>query len=1076
MRRMTILSRRNRYILFSSVIGLLLIGAVLAAVLYFNVGAILNSNWARTKIMAALSDAIGGKTTYSKIEMDLSPIPLVVFRGVSIQHPDAMIRIKAVSANPEIFSLLKGELQIKQIQFSQPEVEVTLSKEESGFNPEKIEKKLIPVFQAIRKIAPDLRMEVKSGFLKMINFSKTPRTREGLAEFRNIDLQLSLSKTLEGRIDCGDSPWGPLDVSGRLAYGAGMLDAENIKGNIGRNSVHDLSGRLAWLPSGSGVQIRLKTGATSLIVDDLESWTDNWLAHTILHLKKVEGTVVLSSAAIEGPLKHPEKWRYATEGNLKHITFESDPGTAPISVATAMFKGDQNGLSFQKVEMAVLDSTLQFTGQWHIRERVIDNLSFSGSVGRKTIEWLSKYLSILKGTVLPGNIVLAGNLMVGPGIFQVTHLDISTGRSSITKLSVKLDWTGKPYLRMDADRGVIVREEFGLWGAGLLKQAIPALTSISGIFKWTSFHVEGLIENPATWQYQSAGSVDNVTVGIDVLPAPIHVTSAEFDVNKDQAMLRRATADFMDTKIAGSAVFKFKGNEVEAYDVLFGGVIGEKFVQWLTGLFKIPDRFVIPKSLTAANGRFTWKTSDDFGVSGTYNAPQTGTQLSLDLKRTATALQVRNGSIKDALSNAAFSLNYVDKKFVEFSLSGTLHKKTVNALYRLDQPEDAAIIGKVSSRIPLKEPGRATVTGALQAKNVRVPLNEGKETLMIHDIMISADKRDVKVDESHLSWRNHSFSLRGTAKTSEPKMIVDADIKTEYAVFKELFAASPLSKQNTDKEIFGWIARLPVEGTVRVNADRFVFYETVFTPLQAEVSLSPKRIRIFVNKALYCSLPAAGTVEMQPGGLSLTLRSVASGLKAAPILKCLTGERAGITGNIDYRVEVEGDQNMPASLKGDGEITVRNGRIYRFPLLSRILEFINVTQIFTGHIPDFGKTGMKYNAIRIRYQIEGEKIILNFIQLDGETLRIAGEGTINVTQKTMNLTLLVSPLRTIDKILGKIPVIKNFRNIVAIPVSVSGEIGNPLVIPLSPSAIGSHIYDLMKGVLRLPFKLFESWK
>jgi len=179
---------------------------------------------------------------------------------------------------------------------------------------------------------------------------------------------------------------------------------------------------------------------------------------------------------------------------------------------------------------------------------------------------------------------------------------------------------------------------------------------------------------------------------------------------------------------------------------------------------------------------------------------------------------------------------------------------------------------------------------------------------------------------------------------------------------------------------------------------------------------------------------------------------------------------------MDYRTEIEGDQKMPESLRGDGELTIRDGRIYRFVLLSRILEFLNVTQIVVGQLPDFSQKGMTYHSIRIRYRIEGGKIILSWIQLDGNTLGIAGEGTINTVYKTINLTLLVSPLRTVDKILGKIPIIKNFRSIIAIPVSVYGDIGNPTIIPLSPSAIGSHLYDLMRGVLRLPVRLLEPLK
>jgi hypothetical protein len=228
-----------------------------------------------------------------------------------------------------------------------------------------------------------------------------------------------------------------------------------------------------------------------------------------------------------------------------------------------------------------------------------------------------------------------------------------------------------------------------------------------------------------------------------------------------------------------------------------------------------------------------------------------------------------------------------------------------------------------------------------------------------------------------------------------------------------------------------------------------------------------------VTAADICTVPFTGTIEIVPEGLSFTGRSVFVKRLIAPILDCLTLAKAGITGASDFRAEIEGNKNLPGSLLGDGEIVIRSGRIYRLPLLSKILEFLNVTQIVLGRMPDLGKEGMAYDLIRIMYNVEKGKIVLRKIYLDAPTLGIAGQGTVDLEKKTMNLTLLVSPLRTIDRILGAIPIIRNFRNIVAIPISVYGDVNNPKIVPLTPSAISSQLLDIMKDVVGNPLRIFE---
>ncbi|MGD9321312.1 MAG: hypothetical protein PVH99_15170, partial [Desulfobacteraceae bacterium] len=45
--------------------------------------------------------------------------------------------------------------------------------------------------------------------------------------------------------------------------------------------------------------------------------------------------------------------------------------------------------------------------------------------------------------------------------------------------------------------------------------------------------------------------------------------------------------------------------------------------------------------------------------------------------------------------------------------------------------------------------------------------------------------------------------------------------------------------------------------------------------------------------------------------------------------------------------------------------------------------------------------------------------------------------------------------------------------LIAVPVRVSGDLADPKVSPMSASAVGSSLLDVMKRTLELPFELME---
>jgi hypothetical protein len=83
---------------------------------------------------------------------------------------------------------------------------------------------------------------------------------------------------------------------------------------------------------------------------------------------------------------------------------------------------------------------------------------------------------------------------------------------------------------------------------------------------------------------------------------------------------------------------------------------------------------------------------------------------------------------------------------------------------------------------------------------------------------------------------------------------------------------------------------------------------------------------------------------------------------------------------------------------------------------------------------------------------------------------MTARGSIDLIDGGLDVTLLVAPLRTVDSVVGKVPVMGSVLggSVVSIPVGVSGTVGKPKVTPLEPSAVGGELKGLMERTLRLP--------
>ena len=205
---------------------------------------------------------------------------------------------------------------------------------------------------------------------------------------------------------------------------------------------------------------------------------------------------------------------------------------------------------------------------------------------------------------------------------------------------------------------------------------------------------------------------------------------------------------------------------------------------------------------------------------------------------------------------------------------------------------------------------------------------------------------------------------------------------------------------------------------------------------------------------------------------------VARNQNLGPTITCLSDKKDLADGTFSLNGELMSKarlEDFPKSLTGNLDFTADQGRIYRFGMLAKIFALLNVTEIYRGEVPDLAGKGFAYNSMSANAVFEDGKLIIKESSIDSPSMGIAIEGDIDLIKKKVDLTVLVAPFKTVDRIVKLIPLISNILGgkLVSIPFRAVGELGDPDVIPLSPTAVGSGLLGILQRTLELPITIIQ---
>jgi hypothetical protein len=268
-------------------------------------------------------------------------------------------------------------------------------------------------------------------------------------------------------------------------------------------------------------------------------------------------------------------------------------------------------------------------------------------------------------------------------------------------------------------------------------------------------------------------------------------------------------------------------------------------------------------------------------------------------------------------------------------------------------------------------------------------------------------------------------------------------------------------------------------GSIRVHTKELAYDKWVWSSVDAVVTMAPDAIRVNVNAADLCGIAMVGELEFSPRGLRLQITPRAEAAPLAETVDCLFNKPI----RAEARYDLTGDIRLPAGrhdplmfMTGNLSLSSTRGRIYYSNVLMKVLSVLNLTEVFAGGDSDLAEKGYGYAVAQVNTEIGGGNLYFKEILLDGNSLKITGQGSIDLKSHGVDIVLLAAPLKTVDRLVKKIPIISYIAggSLVSIPLHLEGTLDNVTVSTMSPTAVGKGMLNMMGRMLKAPFKLVEG--
>lgn len=677
--------------------------------------------------------------------------------------------------------------------------------------------------------------------------------------------------------------------------------------------------------------------------------------------------------------------------------------------------------------------------------------------------------------------VSEGQLLYREEEIDVTGAKGRFGQTTFSKLSGIIRMTGPTFLEVRSGTIRLFLDELYPWAREVesLREVLARVDSASGTVALSVNSLEGKPLAPGGWRFDVSGNVERLSLEIPSVPGAIAVAEGSFRATPDTFRFENIHANLLDASVSVSGFLDGYRTGERTGAVTGGGRSGPEMIGFLCERGKIPPGFAVRPPLDASGVRMEWQKDSLVSLGGDFVIGD-DVKVSVDFFRPTGEWVVRNLSVQDRDSRASLSLHWKPGS-LDVAFEGLLSGETEHRIFVTDSPSVGWLKGNFRASLRLDEPMRSAARGTLEGKELHF-LQRMNIPVLVEEFSLSAEDSRVAVRAAGIGIGNSRIHLEGEAAASPDGLTFDMDASTpglDWENLREAIGTLEANEGSPGPESpagdRGW--DVPVRGTVRLRSGYFRYGRHTVAPAAAEIVFGKPGFAITITEAAYCGIPFTGTLRATSGEMVFEIRPVAKGQEIGSSYACVTMEQGQVTGRFDLAGVVSGRLREGAipvrSLRGNLDFTARDGRIYKEPLLSRILSLLNVTDIFRRRLPDMGKEGLQYRSFTTLGEIRDGNATITAV-LDG-TVSMVGQGRVDLATQTYDLQILVTPTETMNAVIREIPVLGYILGgtLVQVPVRVTGTVEDPKVSLLEPAAVAENLLGIAERTFLLPVKLIR---
>jgi len=1071
----------------------------LLVLLHFTVSHLLNQNWIKEQVLSQVDDLIGIESQYDHADAALFPRPRVTLSKLTILTPHlGNAALESMTVQLRLSALLRGRIQLARLHIESPSYQVEIPSRTTAAEKETgEERKLSESFillagmaegmvSSLLSFSPGLTFTLEDGEFHLIRGDDTAisfsRIRSGFTNAHNgprfhftgisslakdISFEGSANKegsVIDGRLELtgirghilvdllpGDMPFNVTEAEVNLGL---SLHTEGFRTFEGR---FNGSAPAITLVKGRNIQtVRCDTIKGQL------TWDKDRLALKVDSLDFAAPRIKLSGN-FQQEVKIPEL-QMDIEGRDVDITSVRE---------TTLFLFDDI-LTVRKIFGYLRDGhipAVHFASRGQTATELFNWANFS-------VEGSLKGLEVLAGE--PDHLIkdVSVGVALSDKVLRWSDLTGHLGQSKFSGAGGRLglfeeypldDLTGHFVVRLDQVDPI-------LSSLGVSKEQTGIdLKTMEGEVELSLINLRGPLLRPAEWVFKGEGSVRKFSGELSQLSAPVRLESGRFKFDHQRITFDAVQAGVLDAGLMVRGHVEDYLEDNIKVDLTMGGELGGELIGLISRMAELPPEVIFRTPIRVKDNHLTW--SKDMGISftGGLTFPQ-GPGLHVDLITADGVMDLKRLAFEDRESQCDLAVKIQDRQ-VSFAYTGKLKLDSVDRILVTDDLPSGYLAGEITINLPLDHPQDMTAKGRLEGKDLAF-VQETLKPLKIETLSLSLDGNRLTFDPAAFSWNEKFSSVTGEITIALDDTPVEQSSLQKWPLREKIDRILSKKANGEGDEATTQDANRSITGEMNIAIEEMIYDRFSLGPIISQVTLRPENIDITVEELHLCNFELPASFMLTPEGISGDIHIAAEGTDLLATMDCLLGMEGTMEGeySLSASLEIEGEpEDLLSNLDGQVTFVARNGRMQNLPLMTRIFALLNVTEMLRGKLPDLDKEGFAYDMMKMAGNITDGILTIEEAVIDSSIMDIAAEGEMGLARKTLRLTVLVAPLKTVNYIVGKIPIVKHIlgEQFVIIPISVTGELKDPKVTPMAASAVGNRLLGILENTITLPATLVE---